>query len=64
MHNLGIGGATLAGAKSLFPQVLTKLKAKKFSLDILDIGSNDPDPIRRRHINVQTLAGELVTQAH
>ena len=59
----GKGGATISGQKSLDRELHTLLQNSKFNLLILDIGSNDLDPVRHPHANLEHLAQALVGKA-
>ena len=63
VKTVGIGGATIAHPKPIFPTVWRLLDVQKFKILVLDVGSNDLDISRHPNLNLQYLARGLVNQA-
>lgn len=59
----GIGGAVIQGRKSIFKLLAQQKDLTGVDLLILDIGSNDLDPIRNPGADLSSLATTLVREA-
>ena len=59
----GKGGATICGPKPFDREIDIQFRTTKFSLLILDIGSNDLDPVRHPNWCLPKLAEALVSKA-
>ena len=59
----GKGGATIGGPKPIDREVAACFRKDKFKFLILDLGSNDLDPIRHPNWDIERLAGAYVRKA-
>ena len=60
---IGKGGATIVGHKTVDREVHCALRDASFDLLVLDLGSNDLDPLRHPDLNTAELARSLVNKA-